>query len=165
KVYLHYEEGDDPELHMTLKLTLPKKWVDQSPVKVLDLFIESYNMRKPSHALDVAKHCLRNGSGQILCVNDEIGLVIKDREDIHVQGGTTPEGKPPQKVLIDRWHCPTSFYMAVHAPNSSPQTSSSSDGKLRCKNYGCNQFYTDSENGPDACSFHVKPPIFHDTKK
>lgn len=26
KVYLHYEEGSDTALHMTIKLKLPKKW-------------------------------------------------------------------------------------------------------------------------------------------
>lgn len=35
KVYVHYEEGGDAELHVTLKLTLPKKWNDESPVKLL----------------------------------------------------------------------------------------------------------------------------------
>jgi hypothetical protein len=38
KVLLHFNEGADAELHMTLKLTLPKKWVlEQSPVKVLEV--------------------------------------------------------------------------------------------------------------------------------
>lgn len=35
KVYVHFEEGSDAELHVTLKLTLPKKWNDESPVKLL----------------------------------------------------------------------------------------------------------------------------------
>lgn len=37
KVYVHYEEGSDAELHVTLKLTLPKKWHDESPVKLLQV--------------------------------------------------------------------------------------------------------------------------------
>ena len=35
KVYVHYEEGSDAEQHVTLKLTLPKRWNDESPVKLL----------------------------------------------------------------------------------------------------------------------------------
>lgn len=35
KVYVHFEEGSDAELHVTLKLTLPKKWNDESPMKLL----------------------------------------------------------------------------------------------------------------------------------
>lgn len=37
KVYVHYEEGSDAELHVTLKLTLPKKWNDESPMKLLQV--------------------------------------------------------------------------------------------------------------------------------
>lgn len=37
KVYVHYEEGGDAELHVTLKLTLPKRWNDESPMKLLQV--------------------------------------------------------------------------------------------------------------------------------
>lgn len=37
KVYVHYEEGSDAENHVTLKLTLPKKWNDESPAKLLEV--------------------------------------------------------------------------------------------------------------------------------
>lgn len=37
KVYVHYEEGSDAEQHVTLKLTLPKRWNDESPVKLLQV--------------------------------------------------------------------------------------------------------------------------------
>lgn len=37
KVYVHYEEASNAELHVTLKLTLPKKWNDESPVKLLEV--------------------------------------------------------------------------------------------------------------------------------
>lgn len=36
-MYVHYEEGSDAELHVTLKLTLPKKWNDESPMKLLQV--------------------------------------------------------------------------------------------------------------------------------
>ncbi len=45
RVFVHYKEGSETDLHKTLKLTIPKKWLDKSPTKVLDLFIESYNAR------------------------------------------------------------------------------------------------------------------------
>lgn len=37
--------------------------------------------------------------------------------------------------------------------------------KLRCKNFGCNQFYTEEENSDTACKHHTAPPIFHDRVK
>ncbi len=45
KVFVHYKEGSETDLHKTLKLTTPKMWLDKSPTKVLDLFVESYNAR------------------------------------------------------------------------------------------------------------------------
>lgn len=43
KVYVHYEEGIDLELHLTLKLTLPRKWDDESPTKLLKVGSQKYN--------------------------------------------------------------------------------------------------------------------------
>jgi hypothetical protein len=40
-----------------------------------------------------------------------------------------------------------------------------SPGTLRCKNYGCNLYYTEAENHEGACQHHTGPPIFHDTMK
>lgn len=38
KVYVHYEEGSDSELHTTLKLTLPRKWVAEGhPLQILEV--------------------------------------------------------------------------------------------------------------------------------
>ena len=47
KVYVHYEEGSDAELHVTLKLTLPKKWNDESPVKLLKVKTTKQATRVP----------------------------------------------------------------------------------------------------------------------
>lgn len=56
KLYVHYEEGGDESKALTLKLTLPKKWVAQELKQVVDLFIESYNQKKPTlPPLDASK--------------------------------------------------------------------------------------------------------------
>jgi len=60
KLYVHYEETDDAgdavdDKALTLKLTLPKSWVGQPLLQVLELFLESYNKKKASiPPLDVA---------------------------------------------------------------------------------------------------------------
>lgn len=48
KLYVHFEGGDakEEDQALTLKLTLPKKWVSQPLLQVLELFIESYNKKK-----------------------------------------------------------------------------------------------------------------------
>lgn len=60
KLYFHYEEKDDAgdaadAKALTLKLTLPKSWVGQPLLQVLELFLESYNKKKASFAsLDIS---------------------------------------------------------------------------------------------------------------
>lgn len=54
KVYVHYEEGSDAELHVTLKLTLPKKWNDESPVKLLKVKIPPRQATRTPFATAVA---------------------------------------------------------------------------------------------------------------
>ena len=38
-------------------------------------------------------------------------------------------------------------------------------GKMRCKNFGCQQEYDEHDNPDGCCKHHAEPPIFHDTKK
>ncbi|CAD7965354.1 unnamed protein product [Amoebophrya sp. A25] len=38
-------------------------------------------------------------------------------------------------------------------------------GKLRCKNFGCNKYFLESENHDGACRHHKSAPIFHETAK
>jgi hypothetical protein len=39
KVYVHYEEGD-VEMHLTLKLTLPRRWISQPVKQVVEVSTE-----------------------------------------------------------------------------------------------------------------------------
>ena len=41
KVFVHYEEGVDEALHTTLKITLPKKWMNGPISKILKTFIDT----------------------------------------------------------------------------------------------------------------------------
>lgn len=37
--------------------------------------------------------------------------------------------------------------------------------ELKCMRGGCHQKFLESDNGPEACSYHPGKPIFHDCKK
>ncbi len=71
KVYVHYEEEEEDKA-LTLKLTLPKKWLGQPLLQVLELFVESYNQKKADlPPLDVAGvHFEKAGYVGLLCVWD-----------------------------------------------------------------------------------------------
>ncbi|KAG5191019.1 chp-1 [Tribonema minus] len=155
KVYLHYEEGSDAELHTTLKLTLPRKWVAEgSPMQVLELFIESYNKKKPQTPLSAEACHLENSDGLALSAGDVIGDVMRDREDIRVRPGATKPGKSDVATAA-----------AGGGAGGSAGAAADTDGLLRCRNYGCGARYAEADNHARACAHHTAPPVFHDTKK
>jgi len=149
KVYVHYEESEDTEVHLTLKLTLPKKWLDQSTMKVLELFVESYNKKKPENTLDLSLVHMENSRGQKLTELDVVSDTMNDREDIYIRHGAPPEPDLQAK---------TSSKATEDEKNENEQ-------RLRCKNYGCNEWYSEEDNSDQACRHHTAPPVFHDTKK
>eukprot|EP00941_MAST-03F_sp_MAST-3F-sp1_P001226 g1226.t1 len=38
-------------------------------------------------------------------------------------------------------------------------------GRSKCMNKGCGQYFFTKDNAPQACRYHPKAPVFHDTKK
>jgi hypothetical protein len=75
-----------------------------------------------------------------------VGTVLLDRYDYYIKEG----------VYVK----PT-----VTAKAASSTDTEESVFKLRCKNFGCNQFYNEEDNSDTACKHHVAPPIFHDRIK
>jgi hypothetical protein len=72
-----------------------------------------------------------------------VGQFLEDRYDYFIKSGVYV--KPTSVFRSDA---------AVAAPTAP-----------RCKNYGCNQYFEESENSDTACKHHVAPPIFHDRIK
>ncbi|CAN0399236.1 unnamed protein product [Ascophyllum nodosum] len=165
KVYVHYEEGNDPELYVTLKLTLPRRWNDASPMKLLHLFIDAYNKRKPDHTLEANDFHLEVEAGQALTKGDTIGATMTDRADVHVRPGPTKEGSEAAATAAaaNSAAIATSNRLLPTHPHELP--AAEQKGALRCRNFGCNQHFDEEDNSDTACRFHKAPPIFHDTRK
>jgi len=53
----------------------------------------------------------------------------------------------------------------ISMPGKAKEGAGAATGGLKCRNYGCNQTFTEEENNPTACRHHTAPPVFHDTKK
>eukprot|EP00602_Paraphysomonas_sp_CaronLab_P000168 CAMPEP_0185029056 /NCGR_PEP_ID=MMETSP1103-20130426/15137_1 /TAXON_ID=36769 /ORGANISM="Paraphysomonas bandaiensis, Strain Caron Lab Isolate" /LENGTH=312 /DNA_ID=CAMNT_0027563669 /DNA_START=5 /DNA_END=943 /DNA_ORIENTATION=+ len=141
KVYLHYETDGSPE--KTSKLTIPKKWVTEKYVSdVIELFTDSYNKSNPDHIILKDEVHLTNNSNEKIYSNAIVGEVLQDRYDYFIK---------PGRYIKD---------VCVVESESVPSTH-----QLRCRNYGCNQYYTEEENTATSCKHHVAPPIFHDRIK
>jgi hypothetical protein len=144
KVYLHYELAGVP--HKTSKLSVPKKWVAEKLVSdVIELFTDSYNKANPNDAIEKDEVHLIDSNEEKIYSNEIIGNVLQDRYDYRIKHGRYLRGEARE----------------TKGEGSTGKSSTS----LRCRNYGCNQHYEESENHETACRHHVAPPIFHDCIK
>ena len=132
-------------LHHKLAITLPAKWLDQSADKVKEAFVNAYNKKFPDSKLDDEEFVLSvkdaspftNKDFKILSSSDTPGASFEDKGEVRL----------------------------VPPPPSSVNGGVAANGKLRCKNFGCQQEYTEAENTDTACRHHVNHPMFHDTRK
>jgi hypothetical protein len=138
KLYIHWEQAGFPE--KTSKIQIPKSWL-QKPVKeVIGLFAMPYNNHNKDTPIEVDQVHLETTEGVKIFSNDIVGDVLEDKFDYHIKMGAHVKAE-----------------VVAPAADAVPQ--------LRCKNYGCNQFFREEDNSDTACQHHVAPPIFHDTMK
>lgn len=135
KVYLQYNENDHPE--KSSKLSIPASWQTKTVADVIQLFVKPYNEKNPDHLIDVAQVHLTTKEGNKIFSNATVAESLGDHGDFLIKPGAHVKG----------------VYVKVQ------------DSRPRCKNYGCNQHFTEDENNDDACCHHTGPPIFHDTAK
>lgn len=137
KYYLHFEENDYPQ--KTSKLQIPKSWLTKEVKYVIELFTKAYNNANPDKMIELDHIHLETTDGIKICSNEIVNNILEDRCDYHIKFGSY------NKELI-----PT-------------QVDDIDVNLLRCKNYGCNQYYKEEDNTDTSCYHHSGPPIFHDT--
>lgn len=145
KVYIHFEEGDEA-LHVTLKMTLPSKWAGRTVDYLKEFFVDHYNKKKPENTIVAAAYHFAKKSGAALYGDDLLHTAVEKYEDIFLKAGASAT-RPPK----------------VEAPKAS--TTQGNAHLVQCKNYGCRAKFDEASNHDQACRHHVKPPLFHDTKK
>lgn len=97
---------------------------------------------------------IHTNRGKTLQANEIVEDVLSDRADLYVKPGGIACGGNSTKSAV-----------AAPPTGTQQQGGVNGQGQLRCKNYGCNQFFSAESNTDKACKFHTAPPVFHDTKK
>ena len=151
KVYIHLEIVGYPE--KTSKLSLPKGWVtkkEKTVADVIELFLDGYNKAleeglTPLRASELHLSSATDSSGVKVYSDGLIGDSLEDRADYFIVEGIHVK--------------PTLGGSSAGGGNTMD------NGKLKCKNFGCNAQFSEEENHDTACSFHSLPPFFHDTIK
>jgi len=171
KVTLKYEEGDDKEKHMLLRITLPQKYVNGQCREVVKLFVDHYNKKHTEDPLDIEALHLKIVGGDHLDNEERVRDMLAGGDECYL----LPEGSSRgdvQSAVVTPAPATKSASSATCTPcktESTGQASSASskanaNGMVRCKNFGCQRFY-DPNGPPQECRHHKAPPTFHEVAK
>jgi len=185
-VYLHYDEGENEDLHVTIKFTVPKSWYDEKCEKIIEAFVEFYNGK-------IEKKLKNRSDNTETDSNLDWDSIRLKKEEICLNNRSCDRWMTGSDIIRDSMEKKNDLYMkplsekpetSSSAPGSGTGSSSSSslsssslgiekDTKnassnlVQCQNYGCNKTFIDDEehNTNTSCKHHVAPPVFHDCKK
>mmetsp|Transcript_1413 Transcript_1413/g.4260 ORF Transcript_1413/g.4260 Transcript_1413/m.4260 type:complete len:318 (-) Transcript_1413:35-988(-) len=189
KVLLHYDDCIEDELKMTVKLTLPKKWLTGPAQRLVDTFVEAYNKKHPESALDENAVHFEKKDGFEVPFDAPVNSFMESGEDLYIKSGAgrtmqaldftppaadapsaAPESKPKSSMAAAIAAADAKAAAAETPGAAEPSTSKGAgseprDGKVRCKRFGCKAWFSPEENSDTACCHHSKPPVFHETRK
>jgi len=163
KVTLKYDESEDKDLHMTLRLTLPAKYVNGLTKEVVKLFADHYNKKHSEHPLDMEALHLKIVGGDHLDHNAQVRDTITHGDECYILSNFDGPSASEIAAVAAR---AAALAPATPPPivPAAPKVVKDADGKVRCKRFGCQQFF-DAEGPPNPCRHHKAPPIFHETAK
>ena len=170
-IYLHYDEGDDENFHVTFKFTVPKSWYDEKCDKIIESSVEFYNNKMEKKLkdtdTDLESVCLVKES--VCLFNRSRGTWINDTDII--RDSMEKKNDLYIKPLSEKPEISSSFpSLSSNVGSSSTSTTTESENStnlVQCQNYGCNEMFIDDDlhNTNTSCKHHVEPPVFHDCKK
>jgi len=171
KVVIKYEESDNEDQKMTLRLTLPQKYVNGPTKDVIKLFVDHYNKKHADAALSAEDLHIKVAGGNHLDRDERVRDSISSGDECYLLAGAAPTGaerRPPATSSTAPAAAPAPSPASSGAATEASNTPASKDnkdkdGKVRCKHFGCNKWF-DPAN-PPKCVYHKAPPIFHETAK
>ncbi|CAE7514711.1 ITGB1BP2 [Symbiodinium sp. CCMP2592] len=160
KVTLKYEEAQTEDLFMTLRLTLPQKYVNGTNKEVVKLFVDHYNKKKADNMLSSEDLHLKIVGGIHLDNEERVRDSLSNGDECYLLGKDS-EGPAPKRQEAEKGYQCTP---AAASSTTESKVAKNADGKVRCKNFGC-QMTFDPNGPPQECQHHKSAPIFHETAK
>jgi len=157
-VTLKYEETENEALHMTLRLTLPEKYLNRPTKDVVRLFVDHYNKKHTEKQIDTETLHLKIVGGDLL----EHHVLVQDT----LSNGNECYLLPPDggSVSLRRAAATAAAAAAAAEPPAARVEKKDDQGLVRCKRFGCRRSY-DPNGPPQECVCHKGPPIFHEVAK
>jgi len=151
-VTLKYEETENEALHMTLRLTLPEKYLNRPTKDVVRLFVDHYNKKHTEKQIDTETLHLKIVGGDLL----EHHVLVQDT----LSNGNECYLLPPDGGSVSLRRAAAT----AAEPPSARVEKKDDQGLVRCKRFGCRRSY-DPNGPPQECVCHKGPPIFHEVAK
>jgi len=154
--YKVFVKRDDYEI----KFGIPKSWRAGPVSKILTTFLDAYNAKFADAPLDASKVHLKTADGIVLASEEVLQTYV-----VHKTHLVVVDGPAPEKTINPAAEAAAAAAKKAAEPTEAEQMKAK--GWLKCKNYGCQQWYDPvaNEEGEPTCKHHVSPPLFHDTKK
>jgi len=182
KVTLRYDETDNKDLQMVLRLTLPQKYINGPCREVVRLFVDHYNKKHAEDQLEAEGLHLKIVGGDHLDGHDRVRDVMAAGDECYLLPEAQRSEKRIKPAAVEEKAAPTPAAPAEpsepSAPSAPPKEArtgpntekepaapkKNNDGKVRCKNFGCQRWF-DPDREPPECCHHKSAPIFHETAK
>ena len=143
KILIKFEGNSHGALEKSSKLGVPKSWQKKTVGDVIGLFTKAYNAKSDFQLVPEDIH-LVGEDGEKLYSDVQVSLSLGDHCDYFLR-----EGKHVKHAAVAA--------IPVNAEGKS---------FVKCKNYGCQQYFDeDASEAENLCQHHTGPPIFHDTVK
>jgi hypothetical protein len=169
KVFIHYEDNTNSNLHKSLKITLPRKWLQGPTFKLLEFAIESYN------ASDLGKINPLTPSEMHLAlkISSSSSSSQNENQNDNDEGILTPLAS--DAIIINVMDDRDAVYM-VHGPSKTLEEIQLEKQKemdrkkeelaktVQCVHFGCKNRWVKGTPPPQCC-YHASPPVFHETAK
>ncbi|KAK7242705.1 hypothetical protein SO694_00016457 [Aureococcus anophagefferens] len=162
KLFVSYKEGEDEAHHMATKFTVPKGWRPGPVAKLLGFSVDTYNAKHKDHLLNVDEvHFAKkddDGNFEAIGLEDVVEQVLKTKDEVFIAPGTSNARSATSRAQA-----------AADAERKAAEEAEAKRvfaiGKVRCKNFGCNQLFDPDDNPEGGCHHRVSPPFFHDCNK
>lgn len=164
KVTVKYEEREEQEFQMTLRLTLPAKYVSAPNRDLIKLFCDHYNKKHEGNQLDASALHLKIVGGDHLDHEERVRDVIKAGDELYLLAGSE---MLPAKRAAGAAAAPVAASQPAVPDDASragaPKEKRDEEGRIRCKKFGCQKWF--HEDHPPELPHHKGPPIFHEVAK
>lgn len=167
---IHYEPEDE-EFSMSLNLTLPQKYAEGPATKVVTLFAnhfkkkhgDNHELPEELHLEHKGEHISNTQALNQVDIRDDLYLVKGPAIAVDVDMAPAPAAPAPadkaKPATSGECSLPRGTAVKVKQGDKPPA------GCVRCKRFGCNQYFNPLDEGSIKCVYHQKPPIFHETAK